>query len=183
MRPTFLELQSFSVEALDALLARNSGPNPDNVAGYLYRGLALKMPAPAFSLLGKFGKAFVKDGAGLRGWNVRMQQNALDDAWRPVEFKGKPVTYGHYRTRPTAPSERHPQAMTIDYALGGNRRLDPSSRIVDYLVAVGGDDLLLGRLYLNLGGRLIPMPSYFVLQRYLPVTATVSPPCPPRAST
>lgn len=177
MHPGFFDLQHYSFDALDALLASRSGPAPQSLVPFIYRGLSLQLPAPAFSLFGKFGKTFVADATGHRGWNVRMHQNGVDDTWRPVLFKAKPVTYGHYRLRPGDTSDPFPNALVIDYAPGGNRRLDPLQRVVDYVVAVGGDDLLLGRMYLRLANRLVPTRSYFALQRYLPVDADVSPPC------
>ena len=176
MPPGFFELQHHSQPALDALLAAGRGPDPASLAPYLYRGLSLRLPAPAFSLFGKFGKTFIPDGAGHRGWNVRMHQNEADDAWRPRVVRGRPVTYGHYRLRPADATDPLPDALVIDYGLGGNRRLDPLGRVVDYVVAVGGDDLLLGRMYLRIGGRLVATPSYFALQRYLPVDTIVEPP-------
>ena len=56
-------------------------------------------------------------------------------------------------------------ALLLDYGAGGNRCLDPSGLIRDYLVRVepGSDELLLGRAFLALGP-FRPSPSYFVLE-------------------
>jgi hypothetical protein len=178
MRTSLQALAQYSTPALEALLAERRGPSPDRLAGFLYRGLSLRLPSPAFALFGKFGKAFAADASGVRGWNARMRQGGDPDAWQPLVVRGKPVTYGHYRLRLADGDDPHPNALVIDYALGGNRRLDPLSRVVDYVVALGDDDLLLGRMYLRLGGRLVQTPSWFALQRHTPLEALVAPPRP-----
>ena len=59
---------------------------------------------------------------------------------------------------------RYPNALLLDYSLGGNGLFGPPLR--DYVVQVYPDDpdLLLGKAYLALAGLRIPL-SFFVLKR------------------
>lgn len=180
MGARFDDLSKLTPSALEDLM-KSAAPRPDgdHLAGSLWHGYSLAMPAPLFALFGRFGKSFHRDADGrLRGWNTRMRQGV--DGWHPLVFRGKPVTYGHYEvvTEPEGTlAELYPGAVLIDYGLGGNRAWDPLGRVRDWVVQLS-DDLLLGRMYLSLGGRAVPTPSYFGLARGVPLTDLVSAPVP-----
>ncbi len=165
------DLAGRSSAELEAIL-KTAPPVPlDRLAGHLFHGMSLAMPAPLFALFGKFGKSFVADAATgeLAGWNTRMRQNATGEPWTPLVVRGREVHYGKYRVAPHGPQSwaPYPGALLIDYGRGGNRSWDPLGRVRDFIVAVDGTDgnVWLGRMLLALGGRLVPTPSYFGLAR------------------
>ena len=112
-----------------------------------YRGISLGLPALFDRLFWKtFEKTFHRDGAELRGWNVRLEQTGLRGEVRPIMKRELPLTFGHYRVRE------------------GQGRLElVYGAMVDPLVALEERGLtwLLGRS--DLFG--VPTPSYFLLQR------------------
>jgi hypothetical protein len=130
------------------------------------------MPAFIDKLAWKtFKKVFHRDPqtGHLRGWNVRIQQTGLHGEYVPMQKKGEPFTWGHYRVVQAA-SRKMPkpaqQGLLIDYGLGGNYPLDLSVRFMrDPLVAIekGSTDMLLGWSYLEFGPFVIPTPSFFLL--------------------
>ncbi len=175
MPDRFAELAQVPPTELEALLRSGLPIDTDTLEG-LWHGYSLAMPAPLFKLFGHFGKTFVREPSGrMRGWNVRMRQGA---GWTPMTFRGKPVTYGHYEVvdePQDALADQYPNAFLIDYGKGRNRAWDPLGRVRDWVVQVD-DGVLLGRMYLALGGRQVPTPSYFALARAADVAELVSPP-------
>lgn len=103
----------------------------------------------------------------IQGYNIPAAGNA-DDAEHVMEMKGgAPKRFGFYRVyRPIEGTrdDYYPNALLLNYGLGGNGLFGPPLR--DYLVQVYPDDpdLLLGKAYLNLLGIRIPT-NYFVLKR------------------
>ncbi|HRE92247.1 MAG TPA: hypothetical protein PK095_24235 [Myxococcota bacterium] len=163
----FDPVAKLSPNELEGTLKEGRRASADQLAGHLWHGLSLVMPQPLFMLFGRFGKAFHLDDQGgrLRGWNVRMRQS---EGWTPFTFRNKQVTYGFYDVELNPASHKlaatYPNAFLIDYGKAGNRAWDPLGRVRDWVVAVN-DDLLLGRMYLALGGRSVATPSYFALAR------------------
>jgi hypothetical protein len=174
----FSEIENLAPAELEELMLAGQPVALDEISGHLWHGWSLAMPAPLFKLFGRFGKTFVHDEARgvVRGWNVRMRQGG--DGWEPALFRGRPITYGHYvavAEPPGALAARYPNAFLIDYGIGGNRSWDPLARVRDWVVALD-DDLLLGRMYLWLGGRNVQTPSWFGLARGELVDDLVDPP-------
>jgi hypothetical protein len=166
------------------LLAGGHPVDVDALAGWQYRGVSLGLPAWIDRLAWKtFAKCFHRDrpGAPVRGWNVRLRQTGLDGALEPLLRKGRPFTFGHFVVVDPA-GYRVPRGadrgVLLDYGLGGNPLLDPTSRIRDPVVALrpGSIDLLLGWTYVELRVARVPTPSFFTLERHAPVTEPVPPP-------
>lgn len=139
-----------------------------------YRGVSLGLPrAIERATWTKFFKVFCRDGAALRGWNMRAEDNGLDAPWIPKRKRGQPITFGHFVVVP-ARGRRMPRpcdaGLLIDYGT--------LVRVRDPIVAVnaGSVDLLLGWSYVDLGVRQVPTPSFFSLQRGGPITHLVRPP-------
>jgi hypothetical protein len=173
---------------LEGLLRQGRRVDPEALEGWLWHGLSLGLAPPLFALFGRFGKTFHRETSqlpgrdpasvgGLRGWNVRMRQKGVE-GWVPLTFRGRTVTYGFYDVLPEPRgqlSQTYPEAFLIDYGRAGNRAWDPLGRVRDWVVGVE-DDLLLGRMYLSLGGRNVPTPSYFALARGERLTEIAVPP-------
>ena len=153
-----------------------------------YRGISLGLPVWFESLAWKtFQKTFHRDPATghLRGWNVRVRQQGLDAPSVPMQRKGAPVTFGHYRVVSCEGRDVPRGAgagLLIDYGLGGNTAMDPMRWLCDPLVALlpGSVRWLLGWSYLQIAGLRIGTPSYFLLECEHALTHRVPPPRPAR---
>ena len=167
---------------LSAVLCHGYPIDPAALDDTEYDGVSLGLPEWVERLTWKrFMKVFHRDGAHLRGWNVRIEDGPLTEPWVKQTRGGQPRTFGHFRVVPAA---GHPmpkpcdQALLIHYGLGGNLPWDATARMRDPLVAVnpGSVELLLGWSYLDLGRARVPTPSYFSLRRAGPLSHTVEPP-------
>jgi len=145
----------------------------DRLANTEFHGTSLGLPSWVERLAWKkFKKVFYQgpEDPLVRGWNVRVERNAVREPWLTAYKDQKPITYGHYRVQPTA-GEGLPEplrhARVLDYRCGGNRWSDPTRFLIDPLVALDGEvaDLLLGLSYVAIGGRELRTPSFFSLQR------------------
>lgn len=176
------ELIDADHRTLRALLASGHPIDPDAIAGWQYRGISLGMPAIIDRLAWKtFVKAFHRDpgAAFVRGWNVRIQQTGLAGPIEPLLRHGTAFTFGHFRVVDPRGYRMPPgsdRGLLLDYGLGGNATLDPTTRLRDPIVALetGSADLLLGWSYLDLGLGNVPTPSFFTLERHAPVTDPVA---------
>lgn len=164
--------------------ASGHGFDPSLLDDSEYKGVSLGLPRAIEKLSWKkFMKVFHRDPdtGALRGWNVRLEQNGLDEPCVPLERGGLPVTFGHYVV--VDPGERkmpvpgRPRVL-LDYGLGENAPWDATRFVRDPLVSMSEDgvELLLGCMYLELGPLRIPTPSFFTLERRGPLTSRVRPP-------
>lgn len=172
---TAQQLWGLGADALLDVLQAGHPIDPLSIEDRTYRGVSLGLPGVIEKLTWKtFQKVFVNDEDGLRGWNVRLEQDGVDAPSRVKIRGGEPRTFGHFQVRATTQDDRalyrgrslflH-QALMLDYGLGGNG-LDPISMLRDPIVAVEGDDsrLLLGWSFLHLGPANVPTPSFFTLE-------------------
>ncbi len=148
----------------------------DQIVGWQYRGTSLGLPTWIERLTWKqFIKVFHKDDHGrARGWNVRCHQ---DGKWTPKVVRSVPVTFGHFAIAP-APARYAlpPGALLLDYGAGGNG-VSATVLLRDPLVALDDRaDRLLGCSLVELAGRLVPTPSYFLLERFHHVEHVPYPP-------
>ena len=142
---------------LAAMLADARTFDPNQVAGWVYRGTSLGLPALLERLTWiKFAKAFRRDHDRVRGWNIRIEQDALDLPWRPKLRHGRTITFGRFDVITDL------GGIVLDYrADGGALRIlrDPVVALDDRA------DTLLGRSLLAVGSRMVGTPSYFLLER------------------
>ena len=146
--------------ALAAAMAAGHPFDPAALAGWVYRGISLGLPAWIERLTWKkFAKAFDRDAAtgGVHGWNVRVEQDGLDRAWRAKRRRGRPVTFGPFVV------DARGGRVVLDYGVARG----PLGALRDPLVALhaGSTEVLLGRSLLDLRVATIPTPSYFLLER------------------
>ncbi len=159
-------------QALRARFDAGFAIDPRALAGAQYRGTSLGLPGVVDRLLWKtFRKAFHADAATGKvvGWNVRVAQG--DAAFRPLEARGRPVTFGRFVVGP-ARGALAGRAVELDYSCAGHvGRAGPLGRLRDPLIALeaGSVDLLLGYSEVAAFGRRVGTPSWFVLERAEPV--------------
>ena len=150
-------LRALPARELETVLVRGETPEPDGLAGWEFRG----WNTPAFAkILGirEFVKGFFRSANGaLYGYNRQ---------------PGKEKRFGFYRVDAVDAAARdnaYLHALLLDYGRGGGTRLDPTTRLRDYVVRVepGSDDVLLGKAYVAAGPLRVPV-SYFLLERLRP---------------
>ncbi|MEZ4219346.1 MAG: hypothetical protein R3B13_00365 [Polyangiaceae bacterium] len=183
MTPSARDLLHASKRELMELLRSGHDIDPAALHDTEYKGTSLGLPRWVERLTWKkFKKTFHHDPSRnvLRGWNVRLEQNALDEPCVPRLKHGTPVTFGHYQV--VSPAQfRIPEGcdhgLLIHYGLGGNGRLDPMTRVRDPLVALEAGDtrLLLGWSYVDIGWCL-GTPSFFTLEYDGPLARVVEAP-------
>lgn len=174
-RYTYVDLALATDDVLERIMRAGRSPDVRNLAGWEFKGFNV---LDVTALLGfrKFKKGFYAPtppqsaSVKIRGYNVKVVQNGIEDPWEPVLRSQRPVRHGYYDVYPVDPGERdnlYPNALLINYNCGRNPFYDPTNLLRDYLVQVYADnpDLLLGKAYLAIGPWRVPV-SYFVLERY-----------------
>jgi hypothetical protein len=161
---------------LEVVMRQSTRPDPARLAGWELRGWnTLDLTA----VLGfrKFKKGFYQEDpaadpqVGVQGYNVKVVQNGLGDAWFDRVRQGTSLKHGWFEAYPVRLTDvdcRYPDALLINYDCDRNLGLDPARRLRDYLVQPYADDpdLYLGKAYVALLGPLRRFVSYFVLERY-----------------
>lgn len=177
-RHTWLEiLRVLKTGERERLMLQGTAPRFEDLLGWEFAG-ANTLGLTRVLGIRKFAKGFYEGPPRapggpepfIQGYNVDVRQNG-DEAphiYKPSE--DRPKRYGFFRVHrvvPEARDNRYPNALLLDYSLGGNGVFGPPLR--DYLVQVYPDDpdLLLGKAYLALGRVRIPI-SFFVLKRDRP---------------
>lgn len=158
----------------ETLMMRGTAPRFEDLVGWEFAG-ANSLSLTRLVGIRKFVKGFyegpprskVGPEPFVQGYNVVVRQNGDDAPHEYVPSDARPKRHGYYRVhavQPGARDARYPNAVLLDYSLGGNGVFGPPLR--DYLVQVYPDDpdLLLGKAYLALAGMRIPL-SFFVLRR------------------
>ena len=142
---------------LAAVMASGRRFDPGAAAGWVYRGTSLGLPALVERLAWvKFAKAFHREPDGVRGWNIRIEQDALDRPWRPKLRDGRQVTFGGFDVIVGG------AGIVLDYR--GER--GPLRALRDPIVALDGRaDVLFGRSLVEVAGHAFATPSYFLLER------------------
>lgn len=163
-----LDICSQSRTELASIFAAAAPVNPDAIVGYRYRGVSLGLPSWIEKLSWKkFAKTFVQGSSGnVHGWNLRIEQDALDAPWRPQLKRGKEWRFGPFGLCKDADSPH----VEIDYSLG-TRGLSPLRRLRDPLRSLDAHgNVLLGRSLIDIGmAKRLSTPSWFVLERDRPV--------------
>lgn len=182
---TLDDLMGMDAKALHGVLLNGHPLDPAALAGNEYLGVDLSLPGFARKLLWHtFRKTFVHDeqGAGVRGWNVRMEQHGVGGTRVPMrDRRGKALTFGHYHVRERG-GARFPRGYEgthfLDYGAAGNPFFDLARLGYTPLVAVNGgsQELLLGWELLRVSGVFVPLPLYWALRYEGPVSEVVAAP-------
>lgn len=157
----------------EALMLGGTAPRFEDLCGWEFAG-ANSLILTRLIGIRKFVKGFFSGAPRasgpepfIQGYNVDVRQNADDAEHLYYPSDEKPKRHGFYRVHATvrgAKDAKYPNALLLDYGLGGNGIFGPPLR--DYIVQVYPDDpdLLLGKAYVALGPLRIPV-SFFVLRR------------------
>ena len=162
-----LQLEQTPMRELEQEFMRGGTPDLDDLVGWEFRGIN-HLPLnvlPIAQLVGikKFVKGFyqAEDGRAM-GYNRPVGRNALDGRWNVAAKR-----FGFYEVHEvdaTARDNRYLHAVLLDYGRGGNKPLDPTSVLRDYVVQLG-DDLFLGKAYAAIGPARVPS-NFFILERH-----------------
>lgn len=144
---------------------------PEVLAGADYRGVSLGLPRLVERLTWKtFRKSFRRDeGGAVSGLNVRLEQTGLEGAAVPKRSRrGEVATFGPFAIVPL-PEGGTPfgcdAGVVFDYG-ARHPAWHPIGYTRDVVVSLDPDHtLLLGALYVELGGFTMRTPSFFTLQR------------------
>lgn len=173
---TFHQVYAAPTGVLEGLLARGEAPPFEDLVGWEFAGLNVGAIAGGFGLNRKFVKGFYEGPARasgpepfVQGYNCPVKQDGALAPHRTVPSDESPKRFGFYRVfsaRQSARHNRYPNALLLDYSLGGNGALSPPSVLRDYLVRVhkGRSELLLGKAYVALGPVTF-VGGFFVLER------------------
>jgi len=100
---TLSDLLSFDRASLghllgDALRRSEAWVSPDHLADTVFRGTTLGLPPLVTRLTwSTFQKVVLRDGAALRGYNVRLAQDGLEAPSRPLLTRaGAPLRFGPF---------------------------------------------------------------------------------------
>ncbi len=175
MAYSFTSLAKSSDKDLEYAMRSGVTPALDGLVGYEFKGYNVPLIT---RLLGfrKFKKGFFLDEGQdpaqgeISGYNVMVEQNGLEDPWIARPSEANPRRHSFFRVYPVRksdPDNLYPNALLLNYGLGGNAAWNPASLLRDYLVQVDPEnpDLLLGKAYIALGGMRV-FPSFFVLERH-----------------
>jgi hypothetical protein len=163
-----LALERATWAELDKAFIDAGTPDLDDLVGWEFRGIN-RMPlnrVPFAQLVGikKFCKGFFRAEDGrVMGYNSPVARNALDGRWHIA-----PKKFGFYEVHPvdaTARDNNYLHAILLDYGKGGNKALDPTAGLRDYVVQLD-KDLLLGKAYYAIGPVRLGPSNFFILERH-----------------
>jgi hypothetical protein len=170
--PEYLALVRAPTSRLADVMQRGDTPDLDQLVGWEWRGT--NMPAStALMGLRRFIKGFERVGSIVEGYNVTVPGHDLTTPWadkRRRDGRREWARFGVAAVDPTSIDNRYLGAVLIDYSKPAQPEAGIPSRLRDYVVRVTpeADDLLLGRSYLAVGQRRIPL-GWFALERLRPV--------------
>ncbi len=165
----YYELEQMTNQALETVFLRGSQPDLEALAGWEFRGTNV----PGWAKLAgikKFIKGFYRKDGELYGYNCPVLQDGIRAPWIAQPDDDNPKRFGFYLVAPVDPTSRdnaYLHAVLLDYGRGGNKRLDPTAGLRDYLVRVNADnpDLYLGKAYYALGPLRVAT-NFFLLERH-----------------
>ena len=170
-----LALEQTPMNELEKVFVRGATPDLDALVGWEFRGIN-HMPLnvlPLAQLAGikKFVKGFFRAEDGrVMGYNIPVARNVLDGRWHLKPSERDPKRFGFYEVAAVDPTSRdntYLHAVLLDYGKGGNKPLDPTAGLRDYLVQVDpqNPDLYLGKAYYALGPVRLAT-NFFILERH-----------------
>ncbi len=174
MAYSFLSLVNASDKDLEYVMRDGVPPSLEGLVDYEFKGYNLPFITRILGFQ-KFKKGFFvrpeqsADKGEISGYNVVVVQNRVGEPWIALPNEVNPKRHGFYlayRVRRSEVDDAYPNALLLNYGLGGNSPWNPAGLLRDYLVQVDPEnpDLLLGKAYFALGSSRA-FPSFFVLER------------------
>ena len=163
------ELAFLSNGALEEIFHSATGPPPETLAGYEWRGYNIAFAARLLGIQ-KFIKGFFARANRVEGYNIPAQQNRLTEPWAHQPGAENPKRYAFFvvtRVDMNSRDNYYPQALLLNYGSSvRNPRYGVERLLRDYLVQPAADnaDLLLGKAYLALGPWRIFF-NFFIIER------------------
>jgi hypothetical protein len=168
----YLDLVRTPLRILPTLLMRGERPDPSALVGWEYRGV--NMPATSRLLgLRRFIKGFTEDDRRVSGYNKLVEGHDLETPWTVRPQPDGREAYAPFSVAPVDPEaidNRYLNALLLDYSDVEEQEPGIAHRLRDYVVRVvpGSDERLLGRAFLAVGRRRVPV-GWFALERLGPV--------------
>jgi hypothetical protein len=174
MAYSYVSLAKSGDRDLEFVFRSGTAPALESLAGYEFKGYNTPFITQIIGIR-KFKKGFFvdfgqsPDKGEISGYNVVVQQNPIDKPWVAKPSEENPKRHSFYRVYRVRQAERdnlYPNALLLNYGLGGNAVWNPAGLLRDYLVQVdpANKDLLLGKAYFAIGPARV-FPSFFVLER------------------
>jgi len=175
-----LALERASWRELERTFVDGGTPDVADLVGWEFRGINTQLfgsrHTPRLAGIKKFCKGMFRqpnmEGTGpapvpgvdgrVLGYNSPVAQNALDGRWDIAAKR-----FGFYQVAPVDPTARdneYVHAVLLDYSRGGNKPLDPTGGLRDYLVQLDRD-IYLGKAYYALGPLRVHS-NFFILERH-----------------
>ena len=175
MAQSYEALAKMKDKDLEFVLRSGTTPALDGLAGWEFKGYNVPNIT---ELLGfrKFKKGFFvgpgqsAEQGEISGYNVVVEQSKIQEPWNAKPSEDAPKRHSFYKAYKVRKEEvdcQYPNALLLNYGLGGNAIYNPAGLLRDYLVQVDADnpDLLLGKAYFAIGPFRV-FPSFFLLERY-----------------
>ncbi len=185
MMHTFETLAKADKKTLDDVMKNGTMPDLESMIGWEFDGYNLTFMATILGIrkfrkgfykekgyykgYNEFIKGFDKEEDKFKGYNVKMKQNKFEQLWGYKN--GKPERFGWFNIFKSYRFGKdgldiHPNAALLHYGLDERNTLFEGKMLRDYLVQVNKDDkdLYLGKAY-NAVGKILVMPSYFIIKR------------------
>jgi hypothetical protein len=164
---TLQDLAKLSTEELEQIYQSGKTPDAEKLVGWEFKGYNIPFMAKLMGIK-KFKKGFYKKGDEVWGYNIPIQQNAVEEPWNCKPSNESPKRFGFYSVNVCKPEGEHnkePGALILNYADGKNW-LWEGSFLRDYIkqVDADNDDLYLGKAYTQLGPAEF-MPMFFIIER------------------
>ncbi|HUH05408.1 MAG TPA: hypothetical protein VML75_25610 [Kofleriaceae bacterium] len=165
----YYQLERMSSRALETVFLRGQPPDVAQLVGWEFRGTNV----PGWAKLAgikKFIKGFYLHDGDAYGYNCPVVQNGIQAPWIASPTDDDPKRFGFYRVAPvdaTSRDNEYLHAVLLDYGRGGNKKLDPTAGLRDYLVRVDAEnpDLYLGKAYYAVGPLRVAT-NFFLLERH-----------------
>ena len=175
MAYTYESLARSSDKDLEFVIRSGVTPALEGLVGFEFKGYNTPFITQILGFR-KFKKGFflgvgqAAENGEISGYNVVVAQNRIDEPWDAKPSEQDPKRHGFYRAYRVRGSEidsLYPNALLLNYGLGGNAVWNPAGLLRDYLVQVDPEnkDLLLGKAYFAIGPMRV-FPSFFILERY-----------------
>ena len=165
----FKELTRLKDRELEALIADAPGPDPEILAGWIFRGFNTPFHTKLLGIQ-QFMKGMWKGVNGVEGYNAAPVQTGIDGECVERPSPEKPFRFGFFkigRTEPFSKENRYPNSTLFNYGTSEyNVWCQPMKTLRDYVFQPDKDnsDLFIGKAYFAVGPLRI-YSNFFIIER------------------